>query len=572
MRQSKHIGKTLKEDPKDAQTVAHKLMLRAGYIKQVSAGVYTYMPFLLRTLNKISQIIREEMDANECEELLMPALQPKDLWVESDRWESYTDSDGMMFSFKDRRGTVVCLGPTHEEVITDIVRREVSSYKHLPKKLYQIQTKFRDEIRPRFGLMRAREFMMNDAYSFDLDEAGLDASYQVMHDAYHNICKGIGLAYRCVESDPGPVGGSYCHSFMVLADTGEDTIVYCDTCEYTASQERGESRLEVYPQDKEERPMEAVYGKGLIGVEPLAEFLNIPVWKTTKTLVFQADDKVVAVMVRGDCDVNEIKVKNFLKCNELTLASPEVIKELTGADVGYAGPVGLPPAEVTVIADHYTHNRVNFECGANKTDYHNINVNFGRDLPLPAFGDFKLAKQGNLCPRCDKGKLEEACGIEVGYITKLGTKYSEKMSCTYLDKEGKSHPVVMGSYCMSVSRMAAAVIEQNHDDSGIIWPIQIAPYQVHLIALNIENEEVRNEAEKLYRQLSEEKVDVLFDDRDLRAGEKFSDADLLGVPIRLTMSKRNLKEQKLELKFRNKNKSELLTYDEALKTIKDSCA
>ena len=572
MRQSKHTGKTLKEDPKDAQTVAHKLMLRAGYIKQVSAGIYTYMPFLLRTLNKISQIIREEMDANECEELLMPALQPKDLWVESDRWESYTDSDGIMFSFKDRRGTVVCLGPTHEEVITDIVRREVSSYKHLPKKLYQIQTKFRDEVRPRFGLMRAREFMMNDAYSFDLDEAGLDASYQVMHDAYHNICKGIGLAYRCVEADPGPVGGSYCHSFMVIADTGEDTIVYCDTCEYAASQERGESRLEVYPQDKEERPMEAVYGKGLIGVEPLAEFLNIPVWKTTKTLLFQADDKVVAVMVRGDCDVNEIKVKNFLKCNELTLASPEVIKELTGAEVGYAGPVGLPPAEVTVIADHYTHNRVNFECGANKTDYHNINVNFGRDLPLPAFGDFKLAKQGNLCPRCDKGKLEGACGIEVGYITKLGTKYSEKMSCTYLDKEGKSQPVVMGSYCMGVSRMAAAVIEQNHDDSGIIWPIQIAPYQVHLIALNLENEEVRNEAEKFYRQLSEEKIEVLFDDRDLRAGEKFSDADLIGIPIRLTISKRTLKEQKLELKFRNKSKSELLTYDEALKTMKDSCA
>ena len=572
MRQSKHIGKTLKEDPKDAQTVAHKLMLRAGYIKQVSAGVYTYMPFLLRTLNKISQIIREEMDANECEEILMPALQPKDLWVESDRWESYTDSDGIMFSFKDRRGTVVCLGPTHEEVITDIVRREVSSYKHLPKKLYQIQTKFRDEVRPRFGLMRAREFIMNDAYSFDIDEAGLDASYQVMHDAYHNICKGIGLAYRCVESDPGPVGGSYCHSFMVLADTGEDTIVYCDTCEYAASQERGESCLEVYPQDKEEKPMEAVYGKGLIGVEPLAEFLDIPVWKTTKTLLFQADDKVVAVMVRGDCDVNEIKVKNFLKCNELTLASPEVIKELTGAEVGYAGPVGLPPAEVTVIADHYTHNRVNFECGANKTDYHNINVNFGRDLPLPAFGDFKLAKQGNLCPRCDKGKLEEACGIEVGYITKLGTKYSEKMSCTYLDKEGKSQPVVMGSYCMSVSRMAAAVIEQNHDDSGIIWPIRIAPYQVHLIALNLENEEARNEAEKIYLQLSEEEVDVLFDDRDLRAGEKFSDADLIGIPIRLTMSKRTFKEQKLELKFRNKSKSELLTYDEALKTIKDSCA
>ena len=571
MRQSKHIGKTLKEDPKDAQTVAHKLMLRGGYIKQASAGVYTYMPFLLRTLNKISQIIREEMDANECEELLMPALQPKDLWMESDRWEGYTDIDGIMFAFKDRRGSMVCLGPTHEEVITDIVRKEVSSYKHLPKKLYQIQTKFRDEIRPRFGLMRPREFIMKDAYSFDIDEAGLDTSYQVMHDAYHNICKRIGLAYRCVEADAGAIGGSDCHDFMVFADTGEDTIVYCDTCEYAATQEVGESRLEVYPQDKEEKPMEAVYGKGLIGVEPLAKFLNISVWKTTKTLLFQADDKVVAVMVRGDCDVDEFKVRKFLKCNELILASPEVIKELTGAEVGYAGPVGLPP-EVTVIADHYTHNRVNFECGANQTDYHYINVNFGRDLPLPTFGDFRLAKQDNLCPRCDKGKLEQAYGIEIGHIVKLGTKYSEKMNCTFLDKKGKSHPIFMGCCCLGVSRIASAVIEQNHDDNGIIWPIHIAPFQVHLIALNLEREEVKNEAEKLYQQLLEERIDVLFDDRDLRAGEKFSDADLLGMPIRLTISRRTCKEQKLELKFRNKSKSEFLTYDEALKTIKDSCA
>ena len=571
MRQSKHTGKTLKEDPKDAQTIAHRLMLRGGYIKQVSAGVYTYLPFLLRTLNKISHIIREEMNAAECEELLMPALQPKELWVESDRWEGYTGSDGIMFSFKDRRGGMVCLGPTHEEVITDIVRKEVSSYKHLPKRLYQIQTKFRDEIRPRFGLLRPRESVIHDAYSFDLDEAGLEASYGVMHDAYHNICKRIGLAYRCVEADPRAIGGIDCHDFMVLADTGEDTIVYCDTCEYAATQEVGESRLEVYPQDKEEKPMEAVYGKGLIGVGPLAEFLNIPVWKTTKTLLFQADDKVAAVMVRGDCDVNEIKVKRFLQCDELTLASPEVIKELTGAEVGYAGPVGLPP-EVTVIADHYTRNRINFECGANKTDYHNINVNFGRDLPFPNFGDFKLARQGNSCPRCDTGKLGEARGIEVGYIAKLGTKYSERMNCTCLDKEGKPHPIVMGCYCLGVSRIAAAVIEQNHDDSGIIWPVHIAPFQVHLIALNLESEEVINEAEKLYQQLLEEKIDALFDDRDLRAGEKFSDADLLGMPIRLTISKRTCKEQKLELKFRNKSKSELLTYEEALKTIKNFCA
>lgn len=570
MRLSNHLGKTFREAPKDAQTVAHKLMLRAGYIKQVSAGVYAYMPFLLRALNKISQIIREEMNTRDYEELLMPALQPKHLWVESDRWERYTEIDRIMFDFKDRRGNTLGLGPGHEEVITDIVRKEVSSYKHLPKKLYQIQTKFRDEIRPRFGLIQAREFIMLDAYSFDVDEADLAASYQAMHEAYHHICKRIGLAYRCVESDIGENGESSSREFIVFADTGEDVIVYCDACEYAATQKVSESRLEVFPQDKEMKPMEAIHGPGLIGVEPLAEFLKLPVWKTTKTLLFQSDDKVVAVMVRGDCDVNEFKVKRFLKCNELTLASPENIKELTGAEVGYAGPIGLPP-EVTVIADHYTNNRVNFECGANRTDYHYMDVNFGRDFPLPTFGDFKLAKEGNLCPRCNKGKLKEAHGIEIGHIIKLGTKYSHKMTCNYQDKTGKTHPVYMGCYGLNVSRISAAVIEQNHDDRGIIWPIHIAPYQVHLIGLNLENEEVRNEAENFYRRLLEEKIDVLFDDRDLRAGEKFSDADLFGMPVRLTISRKTCREHRIELKFRDKSQSEFLSYNETLKTIKDFC-
>jgi prolyl-tRNA synthetase len=317
--------------------------------------------------------------------------------------------------------------------------------------------------------------------------------------------------------------------------------------------------------------MEAVYGPGLIGVEPLAEFLGIPVWKTTKTLLYQADSKIVAVMVRGDCDVNEVKVKRFLKCKELTLAIPEVIKELTGAEVGYAGPVGLPP-EVLVIADDYTQNRTNFECGANRTDYHRINVNFGRDLSFPTFGDFKQAKHDHLCPRCDTGKLKEACGIETGHILKLGTYYSEKLNCTYLDKAGRPQLVFMGYYGIGISRMVAAVVEQSHDDAGIIWPVHIAPFQVHLIALNTENEEVRTEAEKLYQQLIEEKVEVLFDDRDLRAGEKFGDADLLGMPIRLTISRRTWQERKLELKFRSKTDRQLLTSDEVFRIIKDFCA
>ncbi|MGD9134415.1 MAG: proline--tRNA ligase [Desulfobacterales bacterium] len=570
MRQSNHLGKTLREDPKDAQTVAHKLMLRAGFIKQIAAGVYAHMPLLLRTLNKISQIIREEMNANGYEELLLPALQPKNLWLDSGRWDDDDEIGGSIFVIRDRRGSSLCLAPAHEEVITEIIRKEVSSYKHLPKKLYQIQTKFYDETRPRLGLIRAREYIMKEAFSFDADEASLDNSYQAMHDAYHMICRRIGLEYRCVEADTGPGADNRCHEFVAFADIEEDTIVYCDSCEYAANQEVGEARLEVYPQDSEEKTREAIYGPGLIGVEPLAEFLNLPVWKTTKTLLFQADDKLVAVMVRGDCDVNELKVKDFLKCNDLTLASPEVIKALTGAEVGYAGPIGLPP-EVIVVADHYTRDRINFECGANRTDYHFINVNFGRDFPLPDFGDFKLAKQDHLCPRCDQGKLNEARGIKVANIVKSGTKYSDKLNCAYLNKAGKSQLLFMGDFRINISRLAAAVVEQNHDEAGIIWSPEIAPFQIHLIGLNLETEEVRVEAENLYQRLLDEKIEVLFDDRDVRAGEKFGDADLFGIPLRLTVSKRTCKEHKLELKFRNKNQSEFLTYEDAFKTIKNFC-
>lgn len=568
MRQSNHLGKTLREDPREAQTAAHKLMLRAGYIKQIATGVYAYMPLLLQTLKKISQIIREEMNANGYEELLLPALQPKNLWLDSGRWNDDNEIGSSIFVIRDRRGGTLCLAPAHEEVITEIIRKEISSYKHLPKKLYQIQTKFRDQTRPRLGLIQAREYMMKDAFSFDADPANLDSSYQAMLDAYNTICRRIGLAYRCVEAHAGPSDHNHRHEFVVFADIDEDTIVYCNSCEYAANQEVGEARLEVFPQDSEEKTMEAIYGPGLIGVEPLAEFLNLPVWKTTKTLLFQADDKVAAVMVRGDCDVNEFKVKDFLKCNELILASPEVIKELTGAEVGYAGPIGLPP-EVIVIADHYTRDRINFECGANRTDYHYINVNFGRDFPLPNFGDFKLAKQDHLCPRCDQGKLNEAHGIKVAHIVKWGAKYSQKSNCAYLDKTGKSQPLYMGGYSIDISRLAAAVVEQNHDESGITWPSEIAPFQIHLIGLNLETEEVRVEAENLYHRLLDEEIDVLFDDRDVRAGEKFSDADLFGIPLRLTVSKRTCKEQKLELKFRNKNQSEFFTYEKVLKTIKN---
>jgi prolyl-tRNA synthetase len=560
MKQSRLFGKTLREAPRDAQTAAHSLMLRAGYIQQLSAGVYVYLPLLHRTLAKLSQIVREEMAAAGGVELLMPALQPRELWEESGRWERYTAIDGIMFAFKDRRGATTCLGPTHEEIITDVLRREIKSYKDLPKCAFQIQTKFRDEIRPRFGLMRAREFVMKDAYSFDADQAGFEASYEAMRQAYHRICERIGFRYRAVEADSGAIGGGRSQEFVVLADTGEDTILFCDRCQYAANQERAESRLSEFPQDPELKPMEAIFGESLIGVEPLAKFLNIPVWKTTTTLIYDADDKVVAVAVRGDCDVNELKVAHFLGCKRLRLASAVTIKALTGAEVGYAGPLGLPVA-VRVIADHSVNHRVNFECGANKTNYHNINVNFGRDLPLPDLGDFKLAKAGEGCPRC-AGTLQSARGIEVGHIFELGTKYSEAMNCRYLDAQGKSQPVVMGCYGIGLTRMAAAWIEQNHDDKGILWSPQIAPFDVHLIGLNLEDPVVGKEAERVYQQLQAGGLEVLFDDRPARAGEKFSDADLLGMPARVTISKRSLEQQKLEFKGRRETQAQLLTLEE----------
>jgi len=565
MRQSRHLGKTLREPPKDAQTAAHALLVRGGYLQQLSAGVYSYLPLLQRTLEKIARIVREEMTAAGAEELLMPALQPKELWEETGRWERYSAVDGILFAFKDRRDSLVCLGPTHEEVVTDILRREIQSYKDLPRVVFQIQTKFRDEIRPRFGLMRAREFLMKDAYSFDADEAGLEASYEAMRQAYHRICRRIGYQYRAVEADSGAIGGSGSQEFMVLADTGEDTLLFCDQCDYAANQEQAQSRLAQHPQDPEPLPMEAVRGENLIGTEPLAKFLGIPLWKTTKTLIFDAADSTVAVVVRGDCDVNEVKVRNALGGQPLRLASPEKIHALTGAEVGYAGPIGLPDS-VRILADRYVGGRVNFECGANQTHYHNINVNFHRDLPLPEFGDYKLAKAGDGCPHCD-GTLQAARGIEVGHIFKLGTKYSASMDCSYVDAAGQKQTVVMGCYGIGVSRMAAAWIEQNHDAKGILWSPQIAPYLVHLIALNLEDATVKEGAEQLYHQLHSAGIEVLFDDRPLRAGEKFGDADLLGMPVRLTVSKRTLEQGKIEFKLRRETQAELVTPDDALARI-----
>ena len=570
MRQSHHLGLTLKDDPKEAQTPGHRLLLRAGYIRQVAPGVHACMPFLLRVLDNIGGLLRAELSANAYEELLLPILQPKNLWGISASSEDPPDGSGM-FTFKDRRGSVLGIGSGSETMIVSLAKREIRSYKDLPKKIFQIRKQFHDNPRTRQGLVNDREFLMHEAYSLDADADGMGASCQAMNMAFQVVLKRLGLDYRCAEADLPTNAGCTRHVLVAPTASGDDTIVACDTCGYAATRSTGQSHLEVFPQDAEMKSMEAVYGPGLIGVGPLAEFIGIPVWKTTKTLLFQADDKVVAVMVRGDCDVNEDKVKTFLKCRELTLAAPRVITELTGAEVGYAGGVGLP-AGVSVLADHFTRDRINFECGANRTDYHNINVNWERDLPLPAFGDFKTTREGERCARCDQGRIQEIRGIEVGGLAMLGTSSAETSGLTFQDTSGKPQPVHMGAYRLNLSRLAAALVEQRHDDAGIQWPASVAPFQVHLIGLNLEDEGVRNEAEKIYRQLQEEHVEVLFDDRDARAGEKFSDSDLIGIPVRLTISKRTFKEGRLELKLRSSSQSELVTVADALKTITSLCA
>jgi prolyl-tRNA synthetase len=472
-----------------------------------------------------------------------------------------------MFTFKDRRGSVLGIGSGSETVIASLAKREIRSYKDLPKKIFQVRRQFQDEPRTRQGLVDDREFLLNQAHSLDADAHGLQASYQAMNAAFQAVLKRLEMDYRSAEADPASNGISRRHVLVALTENGADAIVACEACGYAATRRTGRSRLEVFAQDAEMKPMEAVYGPGLIGVGPLAEFIGIPIWKTTKTLLFQADDRVVAVMVRGDCDVNEDKVKAFLKCRELTLAAPRVVSELTGAEVGYAGGVGLP-AGVAVLADHYTRDRINFECGANRTDYHNINVNWERDLPLPIFGDFKTAREGERCPRCEPGRIREMRGIEVGGLSELGTSPAEAAGLTFQDRSGKPQPIQMGSYWLNLSRLAAAVAEQHHDDAGIRWPARVTPFHVHLIGLNLEDDNVRAEAEAIYRRLQGEHLDVLYDDRDARAGEKFSDSDLFGIPVRLTISKRTFKEGQIELKLRSASQAERVTVEDALKTIK----
>ncbi|HEX2172414.1 MAG TPA: proline--tRNA ligase [Dehalococcoidia bacterium] len=559
MRASHLFGKTLRQPPADAETISHQYLVRGGFVQQVAAGVYTYLPLGYRTLRKIEQIIREEMDAADGQEMLMPALQPVELWQESGRAETMAD---ILFRLEDRRGREMCLGPTHEEVLTTIVRNQVQSYRDLPLLLYQIQTKFRDEPRPRAGLIRVREFNMKDAYSFDVDAAGLDVNYQKMVRAYYNIFRRCGLDSVAVEADSGAIGGKDSHEFMVVAESGENTVVFCRQCNYAANAERAEFRKPRYDFGPE-RAIEDVATPGVKTIEALAEFLDIPTAQTLKAVFYDADGELVFAVIRGDLEVNDVKLKNTLGATDLKLASDELLQR-RGIVTGSASPVGLDG--IRVIADDSIALGSNYVAGGNKPDVHLRNVNFPRDFAAEAVADIALAQAGSICPRCG-GELTLANGIEVGHVFKLGATYSTKLKALFLDPDGVQQPILMGCYGIGSGRVMAAAIEQNHDDKGIIWPVAIAPYQVHLVGLNLDNPDVEKVAGHLYTGLSASGIEVLFDDRSAPPGVKFNDADLIGIPLRVTVSPRTLKEESVELKPRNVKETRLVPIDDALALI-----
>ncbi len=544
---------TGREIPSDAEVISNQLMIRAGMIRKLTSGIYSYLPLGYRVIRKVEQIIREEMNRAGAQEVHLPMVQPAELWQESGRWTHYGKE---LLRFRDRNGREYCLGPTHEEVITDLVRHDIKTYRQLPCNLYQIQTKFRDEVRPRFGVMRCREFGMKDAYSFDTDEAGAEKSYEKMFDAYNSIFRRCGLNFRPVEADSGSIGGSFSHEFMVMADSGEDSIVFCQNCDYAANMEKAELPA---PQNekaaqKDFLPMESIETPGVRTIEEVSSFLNVSPVQIVKTLIFNADEKPVAVLIRGDHEVNEIKVKNYLGANELALANDDMILEATGAPRGFAGAVGI---KTHIIADHSVMNLVNLVTGANREDYHLKNVNIGRDFKVDSYADLRVAQAGDPCPRCG-GTIRIARGIEVGHVFKLGTKYSRAMKASYLDKDGKEKIMIMGCYGIGIGRTVAACIEQNHDEHGIIWPMALAPYTVIVTPVNIKEADVMKVSEDIYAGLLASGVEAILDDRDERAGVKFKDADLIGIPLRIVVGAKNLTQGKVELKIRKTGENRLI--------------
>jgi prolyl-tRNA synthetase len=579
MKQSKLLIQTLRETPRDADVVSQQLMMRAGMIQKVAAGIYSYLPLAFRSIRKFEEIVREELAKDGCQELLMPAVLPAELWQESGRWKFYGDE---LLRFCDRKAKAeladrrqrgetpderdfynFCLGPTHEEVITDIVRKNVRSYKQLPMNLFQIQTKFRDERRPRFGLMRGREFTMKDGYSFHVDDADADREYWAMFNAYKRIFSRLGVKFRPVEADSGAIGGSFTHEFHVLAGSGEDAILSCDGCEYTSNIEKTEAPA--LRAGVNEAPMELrrdhFRTPGVVGqVEQAAGMIDadhpqgMPIAQTSKFFLYRATfaeggTKLVGAVLRGDHEVNPVKVKNFTGAAELELMPLEEAEAFTGAKTGFMGPVGLK--DVQILVDRSLEGAVNLTCGANRTDYHHFGLDPKRDLPGCTFADLRMAQEGDVCPRCGKGRYQAFRGIEVGQVFKLGLKYSKSMGCTFLDEQGRENPMVMGCYGIGITRTVAAAIEQNYDADGILWPWPIAPYQVHLLSLDPGNAEVAAVAGQVERDLEAAGFEVLHDDREgMSPGAKFKDADLLGFPLRLMVGTKGLKEGVVELRDR----------------------
>ena len=562
---SRYFIPTIKETPSDAEVISHQLMLRAGMIRKLASGIYNYLPLGLRSIRKFENIVREEMNKADAIEMLMPSVQPAELWQESGRWAFYGKE---LLRFKDRKEAEFCMGPTHEEVITDMVRREIKSYRQMPLNFYQVQTKFRDEIRPRFGLMRGREFIMKDAYSFDVDSAAADLSYEKMYNAYMRIFERCGLNFRAVEADTGSIGGSSSHEFMVLADSGEDAIVSCDACRYAANIEKAESPLYSVVSDATTEVLQKVSTPEMKTIADVAAFLNVTADKTIKTLVYASDSGELAMaLLRGDHELNELKLKNYLGWDEILMASEEQILACTGSPVGFLGPIGLKQ-EIPVIADRVVQGMTNVVMGANEVDLHYINANRGRDFEVSGFVDIRTVEAGDACPRCESGKLEMWRGIEVGHVFKLGTKYSKALNATYLDANGREQIIFMGCYGIGIGRTVAAAIEQNHDENGIIFPIPIAPFHCSVVAVNTKDAGVMAAAEEIYFCLEKLGVEVLFDDRDERPGVKFKDNDLIGIPLRIVVGSKGLAEGKVEVKVRSTGEILSLSLDEVAATIK----
>ncbi|MBI2354823.1 MAG: proline--tRNA ligase [Deltaproteobacteria bacterium] len=563
---SRYFIPTLKETPSDAEVISHQLMLRAGMIRKLAAGIYNYLPLGLRSIRKFENIVREEMNRAGAIELLMPSVQPAELWQESGRWQFYGKE---LLRFRDRKEGEFCMGPTHEEVITDLVRREIKSYRQMPVNFYQIQTKFRDEIRPRFGLMRGREFIMKDAYSFDVDSAAADDSYDRMYRAYMRIFERCGLNFRAVEADTGSIGGSSSHEFMVLAESGEDAIVSCDACRYAANVEKAEARPVQPVAGIELLPLQKTATPDMKAIADVAAFLGLSADQTIKALVCASGSgEFVMAILRGDHELNEIKLKNSMGWDEIRMATDEEILAVTGSPVGFLGPHGLK-RQVAVIADLAVQGMTNAVIGANELDMHFTNANPGRDFQVDRFADLRTVVAGDACPRCEGGRLEMWRGIEVGHVFKLGTKYSQALSASYLDADGKEQIIFMGCYGIGIGRTVAAAIEQNHDENGIIFPLPIAPFHCSVVAINTKDTGVMDAAGEICRKLERVGIEVLFDDRDERPGVKFKDNDLIGIPLRIVVGSKGLAEGKVELKQRKTGEMELLPIEEAIARVRE---